>query len=79
MCNIEVTYEEVITDIKAARSDGRITEQEYQKLVGALIKSKFRNNPDPRMDLNPIIVKILGEEYNDDPIKDTEETNYEEN
>lgn len=72
MGNITVTYEEIVTEVKLARSDGRITEKEYQKLIGAIIKGKFRNDQDP------IIDKIFDEESNS-PIEDTKEADHEEN
>lgn len=78
MVDIDVTYEEIVADLRSAKSDGRITEMEYNRMVIALIRGKFRGDEDTRPDLDPIIVKVLGEEFNSAPIEDTKESNHEE-
>ena len=70
MAEIDLEYDEIVSEIKLALKENHITEKEYKQVINALIKSKFRNDPDPRNDLNPIITKIFGEEFNSSPIKD---------
>jgi len=58
----DAAYDEIMYEIKRAWFDGRITDAEHRKLVDAM-HSSMKGNEDPRLDLDPILFKVLGEEF----------------